>query len=112
MRADAEAAPFVCPGCGETRLLEGDRRAWACRVCGQHGPRRLRLTPDPAADPRLAVLAAVGAAIGAQLRGPGTWQVGAIAPLAQWPAALRRELTRTLGAAPDTVILVLERVPE
>ena len=78
------------------------------RVCGQHGPRRLRLAPavaPPNPLPRLPT-----AIVQAHL-GPGDWQVAAIAPLAQWPRSLKRELGATLGALGDTVVLVLERVP-
>ena len=42
---------------------------------------------------------------------PGTWQVVAIAPLTQWPRGLQKELTQTLGALPESVVLVLERTP-
>jgi nucleoside 2-deoxyribosyltransferase len=42
---------------------------------------------------------------------PGTWQVVAIAPIAQWPRGLQKELRATLSAGPESVVLVLERVP-
>ena len=108
MSPTATVAPVACPGCGESELLEGDARAWYCRVCGQHGPRRLRLAPavaPPNPLPRL-----LTAIVQAHL-GPGDWQVAAIAPLAQWPRSLQKELGATLGALGDTVVLVLERVP-
>ena len=113
----AHAAPFACPGCGEERLLEGDARAWACQVCGQHGPRALRAvatvppTTGPTAAPANDALQALIAAL-IQRHLPGQWQVVAVAPLAQWPRSLQRELTQTLGALTDTVVLVLERLPQ
>ena len=106
------APPFACPGCGEERLLEGDARAWMCQVCGQHGPRGPRLvTTVPTAAPASDALQALIAAL-VQRHLPGQWQVVAVAPLAQWPRSLQRELTQTLGALTDTVVLVLERLPQ
>lgn len=58
-------------------------------------------------DPLLRLITAI---VQARLA-PGDWQVAAMAPLAQWPPSLQRELTATLGALGDTVVLVLERVP-
>jgi hypothetical protein len=115
-RLPRPVAPFACPGCGEERLLEGDARAWMCQVCGQHGPRALRAvttvppigpTAAPASDALQALIAAL-----VQRHLPGQWQVVAVAPLAQWPRSLQRELTQTLGALTDTVVLVLERLPQ
>jgi hypothetical protein len=104
-------APFACPGCGEERLLEGDARGWMCQVCWQHGPRALRaVTTVPMAAPASDALQALIAAL-VQRHLPGQWQVVAVAPLAQWPRSLQRELTQTLGALTDTVVLVLERMP-
>jgi hypothetical protein len=102
-------APFACPGCGEERLLEGDARAWMCQVCGQQGPRALRAvaTAPASAD----AWSAADLAVIIQRHLPGPWQVVTVAPLAQWPRSLQRELTQTLGALSDTVVLVLERLP-
>jgi hypothetical protein len=104
---------FRCPGCGEERLVDLEGETWACRVCGQQGARVLRLVA-PAADapPRAADgLHALLLALVRHHLTPGTWQVVAIAPIAQWPRGLQQELTRTLSAGPESVVLVLERVP-
>ncbi len=104
------APPFACPFCGEERLLEGDARAWMCQVCGQHGPRALRAVATMPASPGAWSAADLAALIQHHL--PGPWQVVTVAPLAQWPRSLQQELTRTLSASTDTVVLVLERMPQ
>jgi hypothetical protein len=100
--------PLICTSCGEERLLDVDREsgAWACGVCGQHGPRA-----GAAAAVAEGLQALLSAVVQRHLA-PVPWQVVAIAPLAQWPRSLQRELTATLGATNDAVVLVLERVPQ
>ena len=43
---------------------------------------------------------------------PPRWTVRWRHPFAQWPRGLQLELTRTLSAGPESVVLVLERVPQ
>jgi uncharacterized protein (DUF983 family) len=108
------SASFTCPGCGEERLVDLEGETWACRVCGKQGARVLRLVasdaPAPTSAPNGQLHALLVALVQRHLT-PGTWQVVAIAPIAQWPRGLQRELTATLSAGPESVVLVLERVP-
>jgi hypothetical protein len=110
-------APFACPGCGEARLVDVEGETWACRVCGQQGARVLRLVasqPSSSASPSRAPAGQLHALLLALVQRhltPGTWQVVAIAPLGQWPRGLQKELTQTLSASAESVVLVLERVP-
>ena len=106
---------FRCPGCGEERLVDLEGETWACRVCGQQGARVLRLVapaPSATAAPSADGLHTLLLALVRHHLTPGTWQVVAIAPIAQWPRGLQQELTRTLSAGPESVVLVLERVPQ
>lgn len=120
MTTDPLAAPFVCPACGEDRLVDGDAAAWYCQVCGRHGPLRLRLAAgdlspvpsgDRAPDALQALLSVIVRQHLAAVAPTATWQVAAVAPLGKWPPTLQRDLTATLGGLLDPVVLVLERVP-
>jgi hypothetical protein len=107
--------PFACPGCGEERLVEVDAasRGWFCQVCGRSGvvPAAIAASASaPTAAPAGQLHALLLALVHRHLT-PGVWQVVAIAPLPQWPRGLQKELTQTLGALPESVVLVLERVP-
>jgi ribosomal protein S27E len=109
MRADV--VPIVCPGCGEERLVEVDAagRVWYCQVCGQSGVVPAAPTGAPSAS-RESLHALLLVLVQRHLA-PGTWQVVTVAPIAQYPRSLQHELTRTLNASPESVVLVLERVP-
>lgn len=71
---------------------------------------RPALLTGPSADSSALLEALVAVVLQRHLT-PGPWTVSACAPLAQWPPSLQRELTATLGALPESVVLVLERGP-
>jgi hypothetical protein len=106
--------PVACAACGEERLVDrSDPAVWYCQVCGHSGPAPGlgAATPTIPPVPSAETLHALLLALVQRHLGAGRWQVVAIAPLPQWPRGLQAELTRTLGALPESVVLVLERVP-
>jgi hypothetical protein len=122
----APELPYVRAVAGHTAVHYGNAEAVEC---GAESPFRYSHRPEDvtcrtcrgwlpivaprAAEPPPASTDALQALIAAlvQRHLPGQWQVVAVAPLTQWPRSLQRELTQTLGALTDTVVLVLERMP-